>query len=116
MSCKQESDAAKLREAVMKIYQLAYEWEANERLGITGSDPDAKDSAETLFEIQSITTAALAAPPRNCDVGTDAEQERRFDEFCDDIRECGSDCPLFETEVSCKLAWAQMPYEEGGAK
>ena len=54
----------------------------------------------------------------------DAEQERRFDEFCDDIRECRSncpsDCPLFTTDVSCKLAWAQLPYageaKKGGAE
>ncbi len=60
-------NAAKLREALIKCYQLAYEWEANEREGIVGVEPGAKDSTETLFDIQQITTAALDAPPRNCD-------------------------------------------------
>jgi len=52
-------DYAKIHEALTKCYQLAYEWEANEREGIAGVEPGAKDSAETLFEIQMITTDAL---------------------------------------------------------
>lgn len=59
--------------------------------------------------------AALALPPRNCDVGTPEEQSKRYDEFCD-IHDCRKDCPLFKAD-SCEFAWAQMPYaeEEGGA-
>ena len=51
---------------------------------------------------------------RNCDVGTAEEQTGRFLKFCD-IHDCESDCPLFKAN-SCELAWAQMPYEEGGAE
>ena len=66
--------------------------------------------------------AALAAPPRNCDEGTAEEQVERFRKFCkmDYISEdCPDDCPLYRKDYStshCPFAWAQMPYEEGGAK
>lgn len=62
--------------------------------------------------------AALSAPPRNCDVGTVAEQNERFDKYCYDHRSheiCCGKCPIFG-EPCCELAWSQMPYEEGGAK
>ena len=53
--------------------------------------------------------AALAATPRNCDIGTALEQVSRHRIWC----KCGGDCA-----VSCKMCfakWSQMPYEEGGA-
>ena len=64
--------------------------------------------------------AALSTPLRNCDIGTVEEQAERFDEFCYNHRSrekgCGG-CPILDCGVSCcELAWAQMPYEEGGAK
>lgn len=58
--------------------------------------------------------AALAKPPRNCDVGTAEEQDKRFLEFCTSM-DCKRYCPLFKAD-SCELAWSQMPYEEGGAE
>ena len=71
--------------------------------------------------------AALAAPARNCDVGTEEEQQERFREFCrihDDAGECGigrtrAKCPCWRgpENPDCALSWAQMPYEaEGGAE
>ena len=74
-------NAAKLREALTKCYQLAYGWEANEREGIAGVEPGAKDSAETLLDIQQITTAALAAPTRNCDLY--ADEQSAWEAFCE---------------------------------
>ena len=62
--------------------------------------------------------AALSAPPRNCDVGTVAEQNERFDKYCYDHRSheiCCGKCPIFG-EPCCELAWSQMPYEKGDAK
>ena len=62
--------------------------------------------------------AALSAPQRNCDVGTVAEQNERFDKYCYDHRSheiCCGKCPIFG-EPCCELAWSQMPYEEGDAK
>ena len=74
--------------------------------------------------------AALASPPRNCDVGTASEQIDRFHEFCqsnlvylDEFHgyDCRKECPAgIESDKhdefcdECKLLWAQMPYEEGG--
>ena len=60
--------------------------------------------------------AALAEPIRNCDVGTAEEQMKRFNKFCSHI-EC-SECQLNKDDYlyTCMLRWAQMPYEEGGAK
>ena len=53
--------------------------------------------------------AALAATPRNCDIGTALEQVSRHRIWC----KCGGACA-----VSCKMCfakWSQMPYDEGGA-
>ena len=68
--------------------------------------------------------AALAAPPRNCDVGTAEEQGERQKAYCrkhftpDKLGGNCRKCPLKNRRGwSCQLAWAQMPYaEEGGAK
>ena len=63
--------------------------------------------------------AALSAQPRNCDVGTVEEQAKRFHSFCESNKQCGDvysceRCQLNSIE-DCELAWAQMPYEEGGS-
>ena len=62
---------------------------------------------------------ALVALPRNCDVGTPKEQSARFDAHCRKHMGCLT-CPLREKDGGvpkhCELAWAQMLYEEGGAK
>lgn len=62
--------------------------------------------------------AALAAPPRNCDVGTAEEQEDRFSAFCK-AHECTMNCPIKKKwsfkrghQPSCGVLFAQMPYEE----
>ena len=60
--------------------------------------------------------AALAAPTRNCDVGTVEEQAERFHAFCESNKQCGDvysceRCQLNSIE-DCELAWAQMPYNE----
>lgn len=68
--------------------------------------------------LKAQTKAALAAPPRNCDVGTVKEQTKRFWRFCNEktCEEC--QCPLPSIKGgSCELFWGQMPYEasqEGG--
>ena len=63
-----------------------------------------------IREAHKAVNAALAAPPRNCDVGTEKEQNERFLKFCTSI-DCKRYCPLFKAD-SCELAWAQMPYDE----
>ena len=66
--------------------------------------------------------AALAAPPRNCDVGTAMEQLQRFHSFCR-VEAKGVSChgcQFFDEnagDVHCGFLWAQLPYEaaqEGG--
>ncbi len=55
--------------------------------------------------------AALAAPPRNCDVGTVDEQSERYLELCNS-NECTS-CPCkFTARTCCALIWGQMAYEK----
>lgn len=78
--------------------------------------------------IASKAKRALAAPPRNCDVGTAEEQSERFENFCLRHIGCAEEtggrhcvgCPLEKASRNitqkCELYWAQMPYEEGGAK
>ena len=69
-------------------------------------------------EALRMAKAALAAPARNCDVGTADDWLARFSVVCE--RCSGSDCDhrLFKDEevCDCFARWAQMPYEEGGAK
>ena len=56
---------------------------------------------------------ALAAPLRNCDVGSAEEQSERFGRFCGHyrVRRC-KDCPLL-AKGPCEFEWAQMPYGVG---
>ena len=70
-------------------------------------------------EIDSI----LSTSSRNCDVGTAEEQAERMDKFCDSHGHgCDGHCTYacenceFVSVDRCELAWAQMPYKEGGAK
>ena len=101
---------------------------------------DDKSIKDHLAKPIELLTAALAAPPRNCDVGTAEEQTERFESFCQsnmqfyqdmfghddegrlDGWDCRKDCPIGQmidigeaVADHCQLAWAQMPYEaEGG--
>ena len=79
-------------------------------------DAEAGGYYEKILEV---INAALSAPPRNCDVGTPKEQSARFDAHCLKNMGCLT-CPLREKDGGvpkyCELAWAQMPYDEGGAK
>lgn len=108
------SNAAAMREALKRLLNLAYEVQD------LNSEDGPKTSVPTQFIIE-VTKSALAAPPRQCDVGTPEEQAERYEVFClkyfaqySSVRPC-SDCPFAGQEDSCQFAWAQMPYEEGGA-
>ena len=74
-----------------------------------------------LNQIEGWAKAALAEPVRNYEIGTAGEQTIRFNKFCLDNRTendfgCG-DCKCnSEDSKKCEFLWAQMPYEEGGAK
>ena len=62
---------------------------------------------------------ALAEPVKNCEVGTVEQQGERFTEYCESEackrKWCKSRAKALCIE-RCALAWAQMPYEEGGDK
>lgn len=73
---------------------------------------------ESAREQIAENNAALSAPPRNCDVGTAAEQSRRFCAFCRPRTEPCDGCSCLEDAQHgrCEFIWAQMPCEEGGTK
>ena len=101
---KKIGNAAKLREALITILDKAHEQYVND-FGI-----------DTVW-IQNVANTALAAPPRNCDVGTAEEQAERYMNFCHNYPKC-TGCPCVGRMLyhQCEFAWAQMPYEakEGG--
>ena len=69
---------------------------------------DAVD--ELICRIQALENR----PKRNCDVGKAEEQAERLNEWCSG-RHC-INCQFKGGWLDeCKLRWAQMPYEEGGA-
>lgn len=89
-----EGNQMKMREALVKI-----------RRELNSYCTCLRDS---FLEIERIVAAALSAPPRQCDVGTPEEQEKRYKLK----RE------VYHTlTLTNALAWAQTPYEEeGGAE
>ena len=70
--------------------------------------PDIRKAHEAV-------NAALAATPRNFDVGTTKEHSARFDAHCRKHMGCLT-CPLREKDGGvpkhCEFAWSQMPYDE----
>lgn len=105
-------NAAAMREALARIENLADDYEQ------CGTKAGALDS------IHELACAALAAPPRNCDVGTAEEQNNRFRKFCEKYPFCEG-CKMPGRKMlhdiggtKCVLAWSQMPYaaEEGAGK
>lgn len=68
--------------------------------------------------IEVIDAAFVGQPVRNCEVGSAEAQARRFDGFCKMCDECklAHVKGLLVGRHVCQFAWAQMPYEEGGAK
>lgn len=101
--CNQLGNAAAMREALEQIHEL---------LSI-GGNPDTAMCIRYEAAYQ-IAAEALSAPPRNCDIGTAEEQCARIRAFCERHKE---DCPTNDVlQKNCALIWAQMPYEEGGAK
>jgi len=68
---------------------------------------DKCTACEGVDELRGMVVRALAAPRRNCDVGTASEQKRRFDAFCAAHVCCT--CRLSSSE--CKFQWGQLPYD-----
>lgn len=92
-------NAAKMREALSDACYAMFNFLKTQNGGY-------EEMAEALDKAK----AALAEPPRNCDIGNALEQVSRHMIWC----KCGGECA-----VSCKMCfakWAQMPNEEGGSK
>lgn len=91
---------------------------------MTGESVDRKTVDAWAMRLCEIISRDLDTPLRNCDVGTAEEQSDRAITFCDSHSCCGAynekkpTCPLVKKlgDAECALAWAQLPYEEGGAK
>ena len=82
--------------------------------------PAVRELLDHLDMMKAVAQCALAAPARNCDVGTPEEQSKRAMDFCLRFEDC-TKCPVRTNWTSqkmkaCDLVWAQMPYEakEGG--
>lgn len=90
-----------MREALVGLVQSVQDFMATK-----GSNfyPDMAVALEVALE-------ALAAPPRNCDVGTAEEQmKRQHDTMCNTTRACP------DSDWACKKCfaeWGQMLYAEG---
>lgn len=80
-------------------------------------DGDDTGGLPERIAIYNLAKAALSKPPRNCDVGSEEEQSRRYEAFCEAHHmQCDkgcSACPCSKKSgVSCELCWSQMPYVE----
>ena len=102
----------KLREALEMMNTLF------EQGAICTSSANSAEEMEQIEELYSKTKAALAEPPRNCDVGTAEEQFEMWQAFCNQYdKDCtGCPCRSPHTTPYCFAKWGQMPYKEGGAK
>ena len=98
-------NAAAMREALVNASMVLAKWRLDAPVSAWNEYCEAIDRCR----------AAIAKPPRNCDVGTAEEQYSRM------FRECYEwmcrDCKLRDKDFrKCAISWAQKPYEEGGAK
>lgn len=113
-------NAAAMREALKPWIAFA-EW-LLENAGKDGLGKAIQENGPIIRQRLEELREALAAPRRNCDVGTVGEQEARFFAFCKN-HDCTANCPVkkkwnFEWghNPSCGVLFSQMPYEEGDAK
>ena len=112
--CNRFGNAAKMREALEEARRFVSASAHRTDRDLIVMDDEKRGvyvlcPKDTLIKID----AALSAPPRNCDIGTAEEQYRRFLKFCHG--EICEKCPMHDAR-SCKFAWAQLTYGEGGAK
>ena len=119
---KQVGNAAKLREALEHIVRVGTygSMERDDLCGRCLEKMFARCNHDGTCWVDKAITA-LAAPPRNCDIGTTTEQSDRMRHFClYDQGGCGG-CSRRNKGMTfreCVIDWGQMPYEakEGGAK
>ena len=111
-------NAAAMRDALVSFMQLADDGVIQPR-SVGGADEHC------FYNLMKNARAALAAPARNCDVGTPEEQEIRWRLNCGygipncknckvyrHAKESGLVVKRYFMRCSCKFIWAQMPYNE----
>ena len=112
-------NAAAMRDLLEKI-RHEYGWGRIGSRTCVSSEADVERVSD-LFEKQ--IDAALAAPARNCDVGTAEEQAERHERFCaahykaDAVDAQCFGCPACnKKETDCEFIWGQLPFAraEGG--
>lgn len=103
-------------DANIKTLQDAMEW--LDRSIREEAELDGEMSNDHAIQLGFIQNMLAKFPRRNCDVGTAEEQSRRFCAFCRPRLEPCDGCPCLEgsRHGRCEFVWAQIPYEEGGAK
>ena len=111
-------NAAAMRKALLKCREIAIQWEADEAAGVAGTTdkPESRSAAEAVIDMEFEINAALAAPPRNCDVGSPQEQADRHRDLCLKHGGCAT-CPRNKKQWSfkdCILEWEQEPYKGEG--
>ena len=107
-------NVAKLREAAVTVYDVL---EKLRPFSLLLSDVGRKREFSHLVCLaKNRLDAALAAPARECDVGTAEEQSRRFCAFCRPRTEPCDGCACLEgsRKGRCEFVWAQMPCNESG--
>lgn len=105
----QHGNAAAMREALLQCELFLGNVS---RHGHPTLNPGDKCTAcDGVDELRGLVVRALAAPPRNCDVGTPEEQSERFAKYCDRFHRCnGCTCCGKVKYNRCEYFWAQMPY------
>ena len=104
-------NAAAMFEALMRIEKMAH-------CDLCNVYPQYRDKFNGIIGgIEREARTALAASPRNCDVGTPDEQGGRFDRFCHAAGwdNCSKACPLYahsRTRDDCAIQWANMLFTD----
>ena len=111
---KPSGNAAAMREALEAVKKSI------DGIGASSLDCDPVILMASLTQVcarlSARIDAALAKPPRNCDVGTAQEQTDRYETFCASVHPSCVACKADEQYTKCEFVWGQMPYEKGGAK
>ena len=94
-------NAAAMREALIKV-DAAFRLISKSAWFIDANFSETKE----VMEAGNAITAALSAPPRNCDVGTANEQIKRHEKWCN------SDRCIYKNCGECFAEWSQMTYNE----
>lgn len=107
-----EGDQMKMRETLLVVKDAL--------VTISAHEDDIEFVRTWIRQMKGAVQEALAAPSRQCDIGTPEEQAERFARYCGTEvckRKRCKTRPKALVIDSCALCWAQTPYEaqEGGA-